>query len=109
MQTAQEGILEGTVRRLVLEVCAKHNIPLDLTPPRLDEITTWEGAFISSTSRLALPVDWIGFPQEGKPFNPTTDPSHAFASQPLTQRVAELVRQDVAAASTRVVEDEQVQ
>ena len=59
LQTAGEGILEGTVRKLLLEECEKENIGVDLQPPRMDEMESWQGAFISSTSRLLLPVSEI--------------------------------------------------
>lgn len=57
MHTAGEGILEGTVRRLLLEVCGREGTPVVLSPPRLADAGRWEGALISSTSRLLLPVD----------------------------------------------------
>ena len=52
------GVLEGTVRRLLLEVCEREGIPVVLKPPKLAEAASkWEGALISSTSRLMLPID----------------------------------------------------
>ena len=57
--TAGDGVLEGTVRRLVLEVCEAEGIPLELRAPRLCEHASWEGAFIGSTSRLVMPIDAI--------------------------------------------------
>jgi len=51
-------VLEGTVRRLVLEVCAENNIPVILEAPTLgDSEKAWDGAFLTSTSRLVLPID----------------------------------------------------
>ncbi len=51
-------VLEGTVRRLVLEVCAENNIPVILEAPTLgDSEKVWNGAFLTSTSRLVLPID----------------------------------------------------
>ena len=57
--------LEGTVRRLLLEVCEREGIPVVLTPPQLADAARWEGAMISSTSRLLLPVDELYVPQPG--------------------------------------------
>jgi branched-subunit amino acid aminotransferase/4-amino-4-deoxychorismate lyase len=58
VHTAGEGVLAGTVRRLTLEVCEREGIPVVLSPPRLaDAAEKWEGAMISSTSRLLLPID----------------------------------------------------
>jgi len=61
VHTAGDGVLEGTVRRLVLEVCAADGIPVVLEPPRLDAASTWVGAFLSSTSRLVMPIDELRY------------------------------------------------
>ena len=65
VRTAGDGVLEGTVRRLLLEVCEREGIPVVLTPPQLADAARWEGAMISSTSRLLLPVDELYVPQPG--------------------------------------------
>lgn len=57
--TAKEGILMGTVRDLLLKVCHKHSIPVVEEPPSLGDLDSWEGCIISSTSRLALPVQEV--------------------------------------------------
>ena len=67
VHTAGDGVLAGTVRRLLLEVCEREGIPVVLRPPKLSEAPTWEGALISSTSRLLLPVDELYVPAEGAP------------------------------------------
>jgi hypothetical protein len=61
--TAGSGVLEGTVRRLVLEVCATNGIPVSVTAPRLSDIDQWDGAFLTSTSRLVLPIDYVQVPE----------------------------------------------
>ncbi|KAL0587015.1 hypothetical protein ABG067_003355 [Albugo candida] len=61
--TADEGVLNGTVRSLILEECQKHSIPLILEAPRLSEVASWDACFISSTSRLVLGVDSVEYPQ----------------------------------------------
>lgn len=67
LYTAGEGILEGTVRRLVLEVCSKGDSSLPevvLEAPRLADVRgRWIGAFLSSTSRLVLPIDEVWVPK----------------------------------------------
>lgn len=104
--TAGEGVLEGTVRRLLLDVCAHHNIPVVLDPPpNLHDLNRWEGALLSSTSRLALPIDWIGVPKEGKPFQEDEDVSRAFDyrdEECLTRRLASWVKEEVIDASTLI-------
>eukprot|EP00899_Mesostigma_viride_P028494 jgi/Mesvir1/882/Mv17448-RA.1 len=57
--TAGEGILLGSVRDLILEVCDKAGIPVRLEAPKVADVARWQGAFISSTSRLVLPVGEI--------------------------------------------------
>ena len=57
VHTAGEGVLAGSVRHLILELARREGIPVVLTPPRLADLDSWEGCFISSTSRLLLPVD----------------------------------------------------
>ena len=36
VHTAGEGVLAGTVRRLLLEVCEREGVPVVLEPPTLD-------------------------------------------------------------------------
>lgn len=57
--TAGDGILLGTVRDLIIKQCREHGMEVQLHAPRIDTIGTWEGCLISSTSRLALPVDEV--------------------------------------------------
>jgi thiol oxidase len=55
-------VLGGSVRRLVLEVCAAEGIPVDASaPPLLRDARAWSGAFLTSTSRLVLPVDALAY------------------------------------------------
>jgi branched-subunit amino acid aminotransferase/4-amino-4-deoxychorismate lyase len=96
-------VLEGTVRRLVLEVCARHEVPVSLSPPSLADLPRWQAALISSTSRLLLPIDWVGVPAEGQPFDPAGDVSRELPPDPLARRLVDLVRREVEAASTEVV------
>ncbi len=106
--TAGEGVLEGTVRRLLLQVCAVHHVPVVLDPPpNLRELSQWEGALLSSTSRLALPIDWIGVPKEGVAFaEEDKDMSRAFDyGDPdcLTRRLVRWVEAEVVNASTSIL------
>ena len=55
--TAGDGILMGTVRDLIIKQCQAHGVEVVLQPPNIKDMGTWEGCLISSTSRLALPVD----------------------------------------------------
>lgn len=53
------NVLPGTVLKLALEICKKLEIPVEFRNPKISEIHEWEGAFITSTSRLILPIDEI--------------------------------------------------
>ena len=57
--TPQEGVLLGSVRELVLTVCKNEGVETVLSAPNVSQADSWEGAFISSTSRLLLPIDEI--------------------------------------------------
>lgn len=59
IQTAGEQVLQGSVRAAALRAAATLHIPTCLTPPMLQESNHWQGAFLTSTSRLLLPVNKI--------------------------------------------------
>eukprot|EP00455_Lapot_gusevi_P049928 TRINITY_DN7165_c0_g1_i1.p1 TRINITY_DN7165_c0_g1~~TRINITY_DN7165_c0_g1_i1.p1 ORF type:complete len:328 (-),score=62.69 TRINITY_DN7165_c0_g1_i1:161-1144(-) len=64
LQTAEQHILKGTVRDLLLHMCAQQNIPVSLQAPCISDWATWDAAFISSTSRLLLPINELTFVPE---------------------------------------------
>ena len=104
VHTAGEGVLAGTVRRLLLEVCKREGIPVVLSPPTLDSAASWEGALISSTSRLLLPVDRLYVPAEGAPSG-EADLRRGFDCGPtsLAARLRELVGREVEAHSAAIL------
>lgn len=57
LYTAGEGVLEGTVRQLVIDVCKDNSIPLKYEYPNIKDCKSWDGCFICSTSRLLMPID----------------------------------------------------
>ncbi|KAJ2083561.1 hypothetical protein H4R24_000724 [Coemansia sp. RSA 988] len=59
-----DSVLLGTVMKLVLRICETDKIPVRYQP--LVELDAWEGAFVSSTSRLVLPVGGIAFGDNGQ-------------------------------------------
>ena len=67
MRQDGRAIQEETVRGLGLDVCRNEGIPVVLRPPRLDGVRGWKSAIVLSTSRLALPVDELYVPAEGRP------------------------------------------
>ena len=63
VRTAGQGVLEGTIRKMVIEECIKSDIPFDFsTPPEVSQLNEWDEMFLTSTSRLVLPVDTIRVP-----------------------------------------------
>lgn len=54
--TAEDGILPGITRSLVLDEVAQAGIPIRLEALPLDDLRTLDEAFLSSTSRAVLPV-----------------------------------------------------
>ena len=71
------------MRRLLLEVCEREGIPVVLQPPKLADASKWEGALISSTSRLMLPIDELYLPREGEA-SLQADRTHAPRHAPST-------------------------
>ena len=109
LHTAPNGtVLEGTVRRLALEVCERENIEVVMEAPTLlcggegnDNPQSWDGALISSTSRLMLPIDEIYVPSAGAP-STAEDLKVKFNNQDpqaLAPRLAKWVEEAVVAHS----------
>lgn len=101
VHTANDGILNGTVRALVLDVCDKSGIPVVFSPPSLDTVDQWESCFISSTSRLVLGAGELQFedPASKQPRAKTFLPST------LLERISALVRAAVLEKSSVVFEE----
>ena len=60
LRTAASGVLVGITRKIILELAAEQQIPVDLSPVHLDEVPFLEEAAISGSSRGLLPVVQIG-------------------------------------------------
>jgi len=57
--TAEEGVLSGITRSLVIECAQRAGLPLRLEPRRYADLPAFEEAFITSSSRGLLPVRQI--------------------------------------------------
>lgn len=88
----------------MLEVCGEAGIAVELKPPEVKDLMRWEGAFVTSTSRLVLPIDWMGVPQPGHPFQPGQDMCRDFTNGEgtLVERIRMLVDSAVDKVSVRV-------
>ena len=95
VRTAGTGVLEGTIRKLVLECCERLDIPMVFDPPHLREWESWEAAFITSSSRLVLPVREVRIHESMRALYPGMDDARPFpasGSHPLVQRIRSEVR-----------------
>lgn len=77
--TAGDGILEGTVRAVVIDACQELKIPLIFEAPKVSDIDIFTEAFIASTSRLVMPIDLLGG-------------SKLPTNRPITDQIQALVR-----------------
>jgi len=100
-------VLAGTVRRLLLEVCEREGIPVCMEPPVLADAGAWEGALISSTSRLLLPIDELYVPAEGH-VSAEADLRRTFDNGPasLAAQLRDLVRGEVEQHSSEIRAEE---
>ncbi|OGO36673.1 MAG: hypothetical protein A2W35_21050 [Chloroflexi bacterium RBG_16_57_11] len=57
--TAEQGVLSGITRALVIECASRFGFPLRLDPPPRDDIISFNEVFITSSSRGVLPVRQI--------------------------------------------------
>ncbi|GBC02041.1 hypothetical protein RclHR1_04420011 [Rhizophagus clarus] len=60
-------VLEGTILKIVKIVCERDKIDFQFWFPNANDAEQWKGAFITSTSRLVLPIELIKF-RDGRPF-----------------------------------------
>jgi len=62
IQTApDEQILPGTIRNIVLDICKDVGIHVILEAPNVRTISKWESVFLTSSSRLILPIQLMRF------------------------------------------------
>ena len=54
--TAEQGVLSGITRAVVIECANQVGLPLRLEPPPREDLTSFDEVFITSSSRGVLPV-----------------------------------------------------
>jgi len=59
-----DTVLNGTMRSSVIKCCERRNIPFALRAPKVDEAESWDGCFITSTSRIVMPVRRLKIDEE---------------------------------------------
>jgi len=105
LYTAGEGILLGSVREAVLRKAEELDIPIVLEPPHIDDVEIWDAAFISSTSRMLLPIDSITVCsecaiEEKRHVLTTRDFNHD--EQPLVGALEKAVMEDILSSSESI-------
>ena len=95
-----EGVRAGVC---VCVIAARAQVVLE--PPNLADVDAWEGAFLSSTSRLVLPIDAVALtaaPAEGAALATVVARERALPACALVGRVRELVAALVGTSCTRI-------
>eukprot|EP00873_Tetraselmis_striata_P004300 jgi/Tetstr1/424564/TSEL_015090.t1 len=87
LYTAQEGVLLGTVRDMVLKVAQREGVPVVLQPPDLADLAQWSGACVTSTSRLMLCVDEVAVEAR--------EERRVFGECPILSRLEKLVLEEI--------------
>jgi branched-chain amino acid aminotransferase len=54
-----ENVLPGITRKNVLEVCKRLNVKVDIRPISFDEISYFDAAFLTGTTRIQVPISKI--------------------------------------------------
>jgi len=62
VQTANENVLFGAMRDIVLRVCLEDGIPVHLSAPKKQDMDQWAGAFITNVNRPVMAVSEIRIP-----------------------------------------------
>ncbi|KAI8053114.1 aminotransferase [Gilbertella persicaria] len=84
-----DHILLGSILKIVIELCKKHNIPFQWEFPTLQDAKQgkWEGCFVTSTSRLLLPIETIYVNHESIEF-PKTSPIIEFLREHVAKEIS---------------------
>ena len=105
--TADEGILRGSVRDSVLRVCIENGIPLELRPPNVDDLEHASGVFISSTSRLVMPIHEVVVnvsKDDVSGGNPPKPATYHFPNCEVTKGIQDMVMEDVLTHCASIVD-----
>jgi len=93
---SDDQILPGTIRNIVLDICKDKNIPLSLNTPNVKDISNWNAVFLTSSSRLILPIQSLRFPEEDPPIE------HSFSTPESVKHLQELLWKNLQKRSTKL-------
>ncbi|POM63615.1 Thioredoxin-like protein [Phytophthora palmivora] len=91
LYTADDGVLKGSTRELVLKACRDLSIPVILEAPKLSERDLWQAAFVTSAVRVVVDVTRLlceGEVGEKKVLQETSIPS---GKSGFTQRIRDQI------------------
>lgn len=86
IHTAGRDMLEGITRRIILELAREMEIPIVLEAPPLEQSPSFDGAFLTSSSRGVLPIVRIDDSNvgDGTPHPLATRLMHAYSTYAAT-------------------------
>lgn len=93
----EHAVLAGTIQQLVIQCCKSNNIPIIRDFPQVNELDQWEACFLTSTSRLLLPIDCIRVHESKKERNFDNQSSN------LLKQLQDLLFQLLKQNSTRII------
>lgn len=83
--TADDGVLHGSTRELVLAACRDLEIPVVFEPPRLSDHANWAAAFVTSACPSSIPM------QKKKTLTDRCACASAIGSVRIVMKIATLV------------------
>ncbi len=101
--TAGEGVIKGTLQKIVLEICEDEGIPVKLAPPKIADLPNFEAVLISSTSRLVMQVNKIILPKPGLPIA-LDDPVYVYGQSEMAKKIISLVSKRIESHSVEIIE-----
>eukprot|EP01118_Nematostelium_gracile_P017889 TRINITY_DN7784_c0_g1_i1.p1 TRINITY_DN7784_c0_g1~~TRINITY_DN7784_c0_g1_i1.p1 ORF type:complete len:301 (-),score=70.17 TRINITY_DN7784_c0_g1_i1:46-948(-) len=63
LTAGDDRVLPGTIRNLILHICKEKNIAIKMEAPNVKDINNWDSCFLSSSSRLILPIHEMRLPE----------------------------------------------
>eukprot|EP00917_Polyrhabdina_sp_WS-2016_P027797 GHVP01059369.1.p1 GENE.GHVP01059369.1~~GHVP01059369.1.p1 ORF type:complete len:258 (-),score=47.83 GHVP01059369.1:276-1049(-) len=93
LQTADvDLVLNGQVRKIIIDLCQENNITVDQTPPNLLQIEEWEGCFVCSTPRIIQEISLLEIDKSLKEEFPLLHFPKKFEENPICEKLRNLVK-----------------
>jgi len=95
--TDTEHSLVGTMQQLAIYICKHEGILMRTMPPNIKDVNLWSAAFITSTSRILLPVREIRVPNDERS-------TKVFDEFSLLAKLRRLMETEIKEQSTLIIE-----